>query len=76
MENRKKLLEEIKKCSTREELNGLLTQNSVSLPLSVLEHVTGGTKVDGGYVCDYCNQYFDGNVKGYFDIVYHYVAEH
>lgn len=76
MENRKKLLEEIKKCKTHDELNGLLAKSCISLPPEALEHVTGGIKVDGGYACAYCNQYFDGNVKGYFDIVYHYVAEH
>ncbi len=76
MDNRKKLLEEVKKCSTREELNGLLAKNSISLPLEALNNVTGGTMVDGGYACQYCDAYFDGYVEGYFNYVYHLIEKH
>lgn len=76
MDRRRKILEEVKKCSTREELDDLLIKNSISLPPEALENVTGGTMVDGGYTCQYCFAYFHGYWDGYWKYIFHCLDKH
>ena len=68
-----KLLEEAKKCKTKEELNDFLSNNSIQLPLDVLDRVTGGKNDEAGYRCEVCGEWFEGYFCGYWEIIYHYL---